>query len=153
MTAPLVHTSLDGEIIDGGPVLSVQAKPEASAAPCPTVAKGFPSFTVMAAFGMAAFSSIVQAPIVATLGCFALGLAGLLIQARRSPPQAEAENPSRRNAPAARLESLADRMWELHETEEHFRGLIDALGDLVIHRDREGRIVHTNQVFAKLLGR
>ncbi len=52
----------------------------------------------------------------------------------------------------AELETLADRMWELQESEERFRGLIDALGDLVVHRDREGRIVHVNQVFADLLG-
>jgi PAS domain S-box-containing protein len=51
------------------------------------------------------------------------------------------------------IESLADRMWELHESEERFRGLIDALGDLVVHRDRDGRIVYANSVFAELFGR
>ncbi|MGD9914931.1 MAG: ATP-binding protein [Rhizobiaceae bacterium] len=51
------------------------------------------------------------------------------------------------------IERLADRMWELQESEERFRGLIDALGDLVVHRDREGRIVQTNRVFAELVGR
>lgn len=30
--------------------------------------------------------------------------------------------------------------------------MIDALGDLVIHRDRQGRIVYANLVFANLLG-
>ncbi len=107
----------------------------------------------MTAFGMAALSSILQAPIVASLGFFMLGLAGLLVQARRSPAQVRAGASPQNSAPAARLESLADRMWELHESEEHFRGLIDALGDLVIHRDRDGRIVHANKVFAKLIGR
>ncbi len=43
-------------------------------------------------------------------------------------------------------------MWELQESEERFRGLIDALGDLVVHRDREGRIVYANKVFADLVG-
>ena len=43
-------------------------------------------------------------------------------------------------------------MWELQESEERFRGLIDALGDLVVHRDREGRIVYANRVFAELVG-
>jgi PAS domain S-box-containing protein len=52
----------------------------------------------------------------------------------------------------AQLEVLADRMWELQESEDRFRGLIDALGDLVIHRDREGRIVHANKVFSELVG-
>jgi PAS domain S-box-containing protein len=53
----------------------------------------------------------------------------------------------------ARLETLADRMWELQENEEHFLGLIDALGDLVIHRDRDGGIVYANRAFATLVGR
>jgi PAS domain S-box-containing protein len=51
----------------------------------------------------------------------------------------------------AEIESLADRMWEMQESEERFRGLIDALGDLVVHRDRDGRIVYANRVFANLL--
>jgi PAS domain S-box-containing protein len=50
------------------------------------------------------------------------------------------------------METLADRMWELQESEERFRGLIDALGDLVVHRDREGCIVYANKVFAELVG-
>ncbi len=50
-------------------------------------------------------------------------------------------------------ELLSDRMWELRENEERFRSLIDALGDIVVHRDREGRIVSANGVLAKLLDR
>jgi PAS domain S-box-containing protein len=50
-------------------------------------------------------------------------------------------------------ERLSDRMWELRESEERFRGLVDALGDVVVHRDRDGRIVYANTVFAGLLGR
>src|SRR5690606_31134197 len=41
--------------------------------------------------------------------------------------------------------------WELQESEQHFHGLIDALGDLVVHRDRDGRVVYANKVFADLL--
>ncbi|EAB6717786.1 PAS domain-containing sensor histidine kinase, partial [Salmonella enterica subsp. enterica] len=52
----------------------------------------------------------------------------------------------------AEIETLADRMWELRESQEHFRGLVDALGDLVIHRDRAGRVVFANKVFADLIG-
>ena len=50
------------------------------------------------------------------------------------------------------MEDLADRMWELQESEERFRGLIDAFGDLVVHRDRDGRILYANRVFADLVG-
>ena len=42
-------------------------------------------------------------------------------------------------------------MWEMQESEERFRGLIDALGDLVVHRDRDGHIVYANKVFADLV--
>jgi len=52
----------------------------------------------------------------------------------------------------AEIETLADRMWEMQESEERFRGLIDALGDLVVHRDRDGHIVYANKVFAGLVG-
>ncbi|EKF20073.1 PAS domain-containing hybrid sensor histidine kinase/response regulator [Nitratireductor pacificus] len=51
------------------------------------------------------------------------------------------------------LEDLADRMWELRESEERFHGLVDALGDLIVHRDRNGRIVYVNRIFAELLDR
>jgi PAS domain S-box-containing protein len=56
-------------------------------------------------------------------------------------------------APHAALERLSDRMWELRESEARFQGLIDALGDLVVHRDREGRITYANRVLAELCGR
>lgn len=50
------------------------------------------------------------------------------------------------------LESLADRMWEMQEGEARSRDLIDTLGDLVVHRDRSGRIVYANRIFADLVG-
>ncbi|MGN6583946.1 MAG: response regulator [Rhizobiaceae bacterium] len=56
------------------------------------------------------------------------------------------------SASRVEFETLADRMWELQESEERFRGLIDALGDIVVHRDREGRIVYANRVLADLVG-
>jgi PAS domain S-box-containing protein len=65
---------------------------------------------------------------------------------RRRQDRVEAQN-------RARLETLADRMWELQENEEHFLGLIDALGDIVIHRDRDGKIVYANKVFADMVNR
>ncbi len=49
------------------------------------------------------------------------------------------------------IEVLADRVWELRESGERLRGLVDALGDVVVHRDRDGRIVQSNRVLADLL--
>ncbi|MFC6491182.1 PAS domain-containing hybrid sensor histidine kinase/response regulator, partial [Nitratireductor sp. GCM10026969] len=54
-------------------------------------------------------------------------------------------------AGTARLEELADRMWEMQESEQRFYGLLEALGDLVVHRDRDGRILYANRVFAELV--
>ncbi len=51
------------------------------------------------------------------------------------------------------IELLADRMWELQESEERLRGLVDALGDLVVHRDRDGKIVYASKIFADLFDR
>lgn len=53
----------------------------------------------------------------------------------------------------AQLESLADRMWELEESDQRFREVSDLLGDLVVHRDRNGAIIYANRVFADLVGR
>lgn len=52
----------------------------------------------------------------------------------------------------AQVGQLAGHMQELRESEERARGLADALGDLVVHRDREGRIVYANRVLSELVG-
>ncbi len=53
---------------------------------------------------------------------------------------------------ATTLERIADTAWELRENEERYRGLIDAQGDLVVHRDAEGRVTFVNPAFLKALG-
>ena len=50
------------------------------------------------------------------------------------------------------VERLSDRLLELRESETRFQGLIDALGDIVVHRDRAGRITYANRVLADLCG-
>ena len=84
----------------------------------------------------------------------ATGIAGLFVLARAFRAESRAASIISENSARSRaeIENLADRMWELQESEERFRGLIDALGDLVVHRDREGRIVYANKVFADLVG-
>ena len=71
-----------------------------------------------------------------------------MLRDRQRLARLEEEN----SASRVEFETLADRMWELQESEERFRGLIDALGDIVVHRDREGRIVYANRVLADLVG-
>ena len=53
---------------------------------------------------------------------------------------------------AQRLESLADSAWELRESEERYRSLIDAQGGLVVHSDRAGTITFVNHAFTSAFG-
>ena len=39
-----------------------------------------------------------------------------------------------------RVEELSDRNWELRETEERARSLLEAQGDLIVRRDAQGNI-------------
>ncbi|MBL8580961.1 MAG: response regulator [Rhizobiaceae bacterium] len=109
-----------------------------------------PAAAVMA---MAGLAELGGAPRFVTLGLLVIGLLmlGLLIRTFRAERRMATLADERVARSRAELETLADRMWELQESEERFRGLIDALGDLVVHRDREGRIVYANKVFADLM--
>lgn len=51
------------------------------------------------------------------------------------------------------IEFLSGKMWALQQSEGRFRSLLDALGDVVVHRDGEGRILYANDVLGTLLGR
>jgi PAS domain S-box-containing protein len=158
MTAPIVHSTLEGKSMDGGveaPVLPQAAPVDPLAGSLPTKPQlvVLQTAIVIAAPLLAAAAYFLNAQAVLVMGFLALGAVGLAVLVRglgtRRRPQAEAAE----TATPARIESLADRMWEMHESEEHFLGLIDALGDLVIHRDRDGRIVYANRVFADLVRR
>lgn len=50
------------------------------------------------------------------------------------------------------VEKLSDRLWELADSEERYRSLIEAQGDLIVRRS-EGRIVYANAAYAALIGR
>ncbi|WP_159592155.1 PAS domain-containing hybrid sensor histidine kinase/response regulator [Chelativorans xinjiangense] len=81
-----------------------------------------------------------------------LGLAGCALALQPWPelpagPQEDAQ----KAASMEEIEALADRMWEMQESEQRFHGLLEALGDLVVHRDRNGRILYANSVFAEFM--
>ncbi|MGN6469231.1 MAG: ATP-binding protein [Rhizobiaceae bacterium] len=102
---------------------------------------------------LAALANLSGSPHYISIAILVAGLAAFLIgwrtrnDAARVSRILDSEAASR-----TEIETLADRMWELQESEERFRGLIDALGDVVVHRDREGRIVYANRVLADLVG-
>ncbi len=109
---------------------------------------------IIALFVLAGLTHLTGAPPFLTIAIAVVGVVGLIVMARtlRLEDRAAALIDANVARNRAELESLADRMWELQESEERFRGLIDALGDLVVHRDREGRIIYANRVFAELVG-
>lgn len=50
------------------------------------------------------------------------------------------------------LDRLSDRLWELADSEERYRSLIEAQGDLIVRRSG-GRIIYANAAYAALIGR
>lgn len=53
----------------------------------------------------------------------------------------------------AEVERQGDQIWELRESEERSRSLIDGQGDFIVRRDLGGRIVFANDAFVTLSGR
>ncbi|MBX3577649.1 MAG: response regulator [Rhizobiaceae bacterium] len=109
---------------------------------------------IVAVLSLAGVAQLTGAPAFVSLALLAAGMGGLVLLVFTLKAEARLAALAGRSVAESRaeIETLADRMWELQESEERFRGLIDALGDLVVHRDREGRIVHANQVLAGLTG-
>ena len=65
----------------------------------------------------------------------------------------------RRAADAAELkelrrqtEALDDLVWELRESDDRHRSVINALGDIIYRRDAAGRIIYANETFARCFG-
>src|SRR5215510_5328633 len=86
------------------------------------------------------------AVVLAALAGGALGLAGLLVARNRGLER-------ELRALRGRVEELADRNWELKESQERARGFLEAQGDLIVRRDAEGRITYANDAFCALAGR
>jgi PAS domain S-box-containing protein len=53
----------------------------------------------------------------------------------------------------ARYDELADRHWELRESEERARSLLEAQGDLIVRRDAQGAVTYVNDAFCALAGK
>ncbi|MEZ5819566.1 MAG: ATP-binding protein [Xanthobacteraceae bacterium] len=49
-------------------------------------------------------------------------------------------------------EAMADRNWELQESEARARSLYESQGDLIVLRDAEGRITFVNDAYCRLAG-
>ncbi|MDJ1159488.1 ATP-binding protein [Chelatococcus sp. SYSU_G07232] len=53
----------------------------------------------------------------------------------------------------AEIERLHDALWEMSESEQRYRSLIEAQGDIIVRRDGTGRITYANDAFARLAHR
>ncbi len=51
-----------------------------------------------------------------------------------------------------KLEEIADRNWELRDSAERARSLVQAQGDLIVRRNAEGAITYANEAYAALAG-
>ncbi len=135
--------------------LRVSPPPLAPDAPAPRWRRslGRPAL-VVALLSLAGVAHLTGSSLIVTGGLLLIGLAALVMQIRGMRKESRLTSLLDENVSRSReeIESLADRMWELQESEEHFHGLIDALGDIVVHRDREGRIVYANRVLSDMLG-
>lgn len=52
----------------------------------------------------------------------------------------------------AKLEALENRTWELRESEERHRSLIEAFGDMILHRSANGTVTYVNEAFVSTFG-
>ena len=75
-------------------------------------------------------------------------LAGWTLRARipRGPTSAVAHGTE------VRIEQLEDRVWQLSESEERYRALVEATTEVIVQRDALGRITFANEGFARLVG-
>lgn len=50
------------------------------------------------------------------------------------------------------LDILQNRTWELRESEERHRSLIEAFGDIIMHRSADGMVTYVNEAFVSTFG-
>jgi PAS domain S-box-containing protein len=91
------------------------------------------------------FDAEVLATITAALVVAACGALALLAQRNRTLRV-------RLKKLEERAEELGDRNWELKEAAERDRGVLEALGDVIVRRDADSRIIYANDAFCRLAG-
>ena len=91
-----------------------------------------------------------MAPVVVLLGAAAFWGAARIDHMKLRADLARLAGENRRLA--ASLERLSDTAWELRESEERYRSLTDAQGDLVVRRDVAGKVTFVNPAFAAAFG-
>ncbi len=112
--------------------------------------------SMLLGMGLAVFLSF-DSPLIRSLGVILAFLSGALAVWR--PISGESESIlARQRALADEVEALRseretfeDRLWEVRESEDRHRGILDSLGDLVIRCDHDGRVIYANDAAFRLL--
>ena len=92
------------------------------------------------------FDATVLATLAAALVVAACGALALLARNNRKLN-------ARLKETEERAEELTDRNWELKEAVERDRGILEALGDVIVRRDADSRIIYANDAFCRLAAR
>jgi len=114
----------------------------------------FGPFILLSAFlaVLAVASARFATPLLTTVGLVMASVLAALAgwQAQKMLVRQSSDLEARLASEHASVERLTDRLWEAEEREGHHAGLADTLGDLVVHRDHQGRISYANAALASL---
>ena len=86
---------------------------------------------------------------------FAIGVGGLFTIACGAILMVSAHNGRLQRelrGASIRCEELADHIWALREAEQRATSLLESQGDLIVRRDRDGRVTYANDAFCALAG-
>ena len=111
---------------------------------------------ILIAFGFAGLliagaAYLTNAAPLLTFLLIVLGAASVAAAFALPQETAPKEEPREPTPQEQHIEELADRVSQMQEAEQRFYGLLETLGDLVINRDGEGRILYANRVFGELM--
>jgi PAS domain S-box-containing protein len=133
----------------------IEAPPLAPAGPGangPRQGSNAPAFALAAGLAALAIGVFLPQAIPMMAIVAASSLAFLFVHMRRSLADAARSCELEKLRLVGELEALGDKTWELRESEERYRSLAEAFGDLVLHRDPSGRVTFANQAIAQVFG-
>jgi PAS domain S-box-containing protein len=113
----------------------------------PGVLSVFALMLAGAALLLLSAGEILTAFAVLASGATSAGL-GMIAGRAWSPKQ-----PANMETMRERFEKLEDMAWELRESEERYRAMAEAFGDLLVLRSAKGEILYCNNAYAECFGR
>jgi len=104
-------------------------------------------YRLVADHGMRFASLYFHADMALLTGATIAACGALALMVRRNRDQRDAIE-----ALELRLEEFSDRAWQIKEAEERAKSFLEAQGDVIVRRDRAGRITYANDAFCALAG-